>query len=166
MRPVAQPNYQQSSYQQPAYPQPTAPATQQGRRATRAEVKDKVFIPGLMMLILNGLGALGVIIAAGIIMLQSSLLEAGGGGDVGMDFQIALLAFLAVSFFFQAYVAYGGYELMNVRNYNTCFMAAILSILCTGQCLGMLAGIWALIVLNQKEVKSAMSLGSTKRFRR
>ena len=59
-----------------------------------------------------------------------------------------------------ALVIWAGVRMMSLRNYGVCMAAAILAVVpCTAPCccLGIGAGIWALVVLSRPEVKQAFS---------
>jgi len=52
----------------------------------------------------------------------------------------------------------GGLRMMSLRNYGLCMVAAVLAVIpCTAPCccLGIAAGIWALVILTRPEVKQA-----------
>jgi hypothetical protein len=58
------------------------------------------------------------------------------------------------------FVIWAGVRMMSLRNYGVCMAAAILAVVpCTAPCccLGIAAGIWALVVLSRPEVKQAFS---------
>ena len=57
-----------------------------------------------------------------------------------------------------ALIIWAGVRMMSLRNYGVCMAAAILAVVpCTAPCccLGIAAGIWALVVLSRSEVKQA-----------
>jgi len=57
-----------------------------------------------------------------------------------------------------ALIIWAGMRMMSLRNYGVCMAAAILAVVpCTAPCccLGIAAGIWALVVLSRTEVKQA-----------
>ena len=59
-----------------------------------------------------------------------------------------------------ALILVGALRMMSLRNYGLCMVAAVLAIIpCTSPCccLGIAAGIWALVVLTRPEVKQAFS---------
>jgi hypothetical protein len=58
-------------------------------------------------------------------------------------------------------VAFGGFKMMKLQNYNLAMAAAVLALIpCSVCCLiGLPAGIWALIILMKPEVKAAFTQG-------
>jgi hypothetical protein len=65
-----------------------------------------------------------------------------------------------VSLVINALILVGALRMMSLRNYGLCMVAAVLAVIpCTAPCccLGIAAGIWALVILTRPEVKQAFS---------
>ena len=78
------------------------------------------------------------------------LLELGSSG-VGAVFDLFAIAI-------SAFIIFGGYRMMKLSNYGLCIAASIAALVpCLSPCccLGLPAGIWALVVLCKPEVKAA-----------
>jgi hypothetical protein len=129
-----------------------------------AEARQQVNTPAILLMVVAGLS-----IAYGLFSLVTSL--TGGGipaellndpkfqefrpwmersqsfGAIGPLFQIAL----------NGVVLFGALKMKNLENFGLSMAAAIIACIpcCSCCCLGIPVGIWALVVLNKPEVKSA-----------
>ena len=93
------------------------------------------------------LNMMGVAMVAGAGEDPNAMASA-AGGIVGMIIGIVL----------NGVVLYGGLEMMKLKNFNLAMGASILAVIpCCSPCiiLGIPFGIWALVVINKPEVKSA-----------
>ncbi len=112
--------------------------------------------PGLAMAIAGFIGILlsSVGFAAGLYLVVEERPRA--GEDFVMGIFIAVSAVLGVAMF--ALIAMGGVRMQSCRNHGLAMAAAIL-LVCTIALLGLLAipfvpfGVWALVVLQKREVK-------------
>lgn len=147
-----------------------------------ANPKDQVNVPSILMLLTAGIGVLSGLVSlvqhlAGstafspemvqkymdqiqdpqaqqqIQQLMPLLQKLGAGGGAGGI--IWALVGLAIN----GFVLFGAVKMRNLQSWGVALAAAILCVIpcCAGPCycLGIPAGIWALVVLNRAEVKTA-----------
>jgi magnesium-transporting ATPase (P-type) len=124
------------------------------------DVRQRVVAPGVALMIvgiLGVLGSLGMAAFFAFMMIEESKRGAGGGPDAA----ITAVIFVLLSGFSLAacvVVTLGGARMRQCRNYGLAMTAAILaiaSIALFGLCSVFIIpfGIWALVVLNNSEVK-------------
>jgi hypothetical protein len=124
--------------------------------------------PGITLIVLGILGVLGAI--AGVLMnllgMGGNLAGMGGRESGGpMDQYITLmsgglgLVLNILNVFLSALIAFGGFKMRTGESYPLALTASILCIVpCTSPCcclIGIPVGIWALIVLMDKDVKAS-----------
>ncbi len=136
-------------------------------------VRDKLKVPAILLLITSSISLLnslwGLIMSSSSIQQMQDLLARSGQSDQfgplidslsGPAAGIFMVVFNL--FFLGLYVLclLGGLKMMNVRSYGLVMTACIISsIPCFGStcCLGMIPGIWGLVLLTKPEVKAAFS---------
>jgi hypothetical protein len=128
-------------------------------------VAGKVKAPAIAIIVVSALGILGQLVGmvmrlvgVGMNTMPTSNMSAeqarimnmmsGGLGVVGALLAVAIGAF----------IIYGGMKMMNLQSYGLALAAAIVIMIpCLSPCccLGLPAGIWAIVVLSNAEVKAA-----------
>jgi hypothetical protein len=138
--------------------------------ANTAAAREAVSGPAILLLVTAGLGIVGALLGLVVALVGSAAITAqqidqlnqmGLGGLVpllensssgGTVFrQVLVLALSGVTLF-------GALKMKDLRNFGLSTAAAIIAIIpCIGPCccMGIPAGIWALVVINKPEVKSA-----------
>ena len=115
-------------------------------------------VPGILLLILCALNVLQIL-ALGVVMVVDPGLRptAATGDDVGLV--VVLIAWFTSSLVATGLAAFGAYRMLQVRSYAWSLTAAMLALLpnvmiyCTP--LSVPVAIWALVVLFNREVRSA-----------
>lgn len=124
----------------------------------------KVKGPAIFLIVLGGLGALLFVLKLIFLVVGSAMVRPQATGNPDIDRVIGMfsggagLFFDLISLAGSVVVILGGMRMLNLRSYGLCMAASIVAILpCVSPCccLGIPAGIWALIVLAKPEVKAA-----------
>ncbi len=129
------------------------PAPPSGGAPGGVSPQETVKLPGLIMMIYGILAALCSFlpIIGGILNFLST---EDAGQLVGALYYVLILGLCGV-------VAFAGNQMRNLKSYPLAFAAAVFCCLpfCTGGCclLGLVPGIWAVVVLLKPEVKSAFT---------
>lgn len=139
----------------------------------RAQIQDQLNIPSIGLMVVGGLGILG-----GLFSLAMSALQFGGPPDLsplqeieGAEQFIPVLEAMSsgpVSLFLNllglavsALILFGAIKMRNLQAWGLAVAACILSMIpCFTSCccvLGLVFGIWALVVLFRAEVKAAFA---------
>jgi hypothetical protein len=144
--------------------------------ANSGSAQEAVNVPAIMMMVASGLAILFILF--GLVMNI-----AGGGNAAQMDKALsdpnlppAMKTFLKsmspggpmqyiislVQFGVNGFIIFGALQMRNLKGWGLAMTAAVLSVvpLCFNSCcclIAMPAGIWALVVLNKPEVKSAFT---------
>jgi len=131
--------------------------------------EDKVKAPGIILMVVAGLNLMiqlaqiayyGVIMVIGLSAQRSSASAGGGGGDE----EIFLVLYIAVMIVFailaiawNGFIGYAGWQMQKLERYNLALAGSIMAVIpCFGCCLlNMPAGIFALVVINDRMVKEA-----------
>ena len=124
-------------------------------------VADKLKGPAMGLIATAVIGSLTQIVSLLANVLGAGLGAMGGGdgggmlnlfsGGVGILFNLIGLAVAGL-------IGYGAMQMMKVTKYNLCMAASVVAIIpCVSPCciIGLPIGIWALVVLNQPDVKAA-----------
>ncbi len=138
------------------------PADKAARDATHADdtqaIRHRVWIPALGLLVAGGincLAAVGLVLAA-----VFSLLTKGFSGEFvtfGFQHGAARLVIVAATVTYAAFVLLGGWNLMQLRSRRIALVGSVLALLpfSPGFVVGLPMGIWALVVMRDKQVKAA-----------
>lgn len=133
-----------------------------GRLTNRQIVKKRLFQPAIVMILC------GVIAAPWLIYLTlMTTVSLGRGVPRGDDFEsyemhFVSLCILAILLLGCLMSIYGGIQLLNVRRYRDCLIAAIfMTIPCTSPVilLGLVIGGWTLLALLRKDTRAAFAEG-------
>jgi hypothetical protein len=138
------------------------------KRKRRTSAAAQVQIPALLMQITGYLGAgLSVIlliyrvVMVGTVMSQTSGAPGGSAyaAGAGVGLVVGVIVQILVTVAWCSVVIRGGQSMAQLHNYNNAIAGCIVAMLpCTCGCLmGLPIGIWSLVVLTQKDVKSAFT---------
>ena len=126
--------------------------------------------PAHALMAVAGLGIALALINLVLVLLGTSFLAAMGSSNGGLESlggsdKVGLFARMGSSIVQNllglvggGVILWGGYQMKQVRNYNLAMAAAVVAMVpCVSPCcwFGLPVGIWALVVLNKPEVKSA-----------
>jgi hypothetical protein len=128
-------------------------------RSSYSDPRKKVVAPGIALMIVGVLGAIGSLVAAGffVFVIIESANRAGGGPGDAITAGIMIVG-SGLSMAACIVIAMGGAQMRRCRNYGLAMAAAIISIASIALC-GLFSvvvlpfGIWALVVLSNSEVK-------------
>lgn len=127
--------------------------------------EDKVKAPGIVLMIVAGLNLMlqlaqiayyGVIMAVG--MTSNASNSTSGEEELVLIITIAASIVAAIfSIAWNGFIGYAGWNMMNLERYNLALAGSIMAVIpCFGCCLvNMPAGIFALVVINDRLVKEA-----------
>ena len=125
-----------------------------------SDAASRVKIPAIGLIATGGIGALLALLGLALNLLGVGL-GAAGGGDEG--FSLAAQGALGilqsvVGLAMSGLIVFGGLKMMKLQSYGLCMAAAVLSFIpFLSPCclLGLVFGIWSLVVLNNAEIKAA-----------
>jgi hypothetical protein len=120
---------------------------------------EKTNLPGLLIAITAGISILVRVVFLFLGLMGAGLAAAGGddGGNAVVQMASGLVGQL-IGIALNGVTLWGGLQMRNLQNYSLAMAAAVLATIpCCSPCviLGIPFGIWALIVLNDVQVKSA-----------
>ena len=129
--------------------------------------QQKVEGPAIFIMVMAILGILANIVSLGVNVLGTGVDAATGAAGGGMSDaqQFGLIAELVggvgiaiIGLLIQGLILFGSIKMKNLQSYGLSMTAAILSIICSSCCcIGIGAGIWALVVLADPKVKAAFN---------
>ncbi len=138
-----------------------AGATVDARRAVQA--------PAICLIVVGALGGVLQLLNLLSHLLGWAFTQPQSTGNADFDRMIELLSsgkvsavFVAIPLAMSLLIIIAGVRMMSLRNFGLSIAAAVIAMLpCVSPCccLGLPAGIWALIVLNKPEVKAAFETG-------
>lgn len=115
--------------------------------------------------LLVAVGALGIVLQLGLILVNILGLGASMGGQRGpgeigsfLFSGVIGIVFAAIGLLVGAFIVYGGLQMRNLQGHTLSIVTAVVAMLpCVSPCccLGLPVGIWALVVLLKPEVKDA-----------
>ena len=120
--------------------------------------------PGVFLIIVGALGVTLHLISLLARALHLTFAQPNSTGYPDLDNAMNLLAggagvaLSALAIGLNVLTALGGLRMIKLKNYSLCFAASVIALLpCQSPCccLGIPAGIWALVVLSRPEIKSA-----------
>jgi hypothetical protein len=117
-----------------------------------------VVAPAICLMVLGGLDIVLI-----ILNLLRTVIEiganAGRGGVPMASNTLGSIAATAIMLIFAVSILMGGMKMRQLQSYSMAMTAAIMALLPCGNCciIGLPIGIWALVVLNKREVKDAFS---------
>lgn len=133
------------------------------RTGRRARAESLVKGPALGMAVIGVIGLLFAIVNLVVYLASPNELPPGIQADKRSTYRAVLLGTsvitIVVQFIWGTVVTLGGYKLLRLEGYGSAMTASIFALLpCNLACLiGMPFGIWALIVLNNPDVKRSFS---------
>jgi hypothetical protein len=140
------------------------------RGMLREEARSRVNAPGIGLIVTGVLCILfGFVRLAQLAILLNAMPGGGGGNDEMLMIQGFTEGGMALlNFIFGALIIRGAIKMRKLESYGLALTACILSIIpCSGCCiLGLIFGIWGLIVLNDQDVKGSFMAGPQERERR
>lgn len=121
---------------------------------------EKTNLPGLFLAITAGISIAVRVVLLGLSMLGAGVVAAQGGEDGAMAAgqMIGGLIGNVIAIAFNAVTLWGGLKMRNLEGYGLAMAAAIIACIpCCSPCviLGIPFGIWALVVLNDAQVKAS-----------
>ena len=123
------------------------------------DAKQQVNGPGLFMLITAWLSIAAAIVSLIFtIFLNTALL--GGGMQSDEEAIIGIITGVpgnVIGIIAGIFIVIGATKMRKLESYGLAMTASILSILCCPCCVGIGAGIWSLVVLNNAQVKAAFA---------
>jgi len=144
---------------QTTVPQQYQPMPGQPMHVQPIDAKQQVNGPGLFMLITAGLSiAAAIVNLIAIIFLNTALV--GGGMQTEGQAIIGIITGVpntVISIIAGIFIMIGAIKMRKLESYGLAMTASILSILCCPCCVGIGAGIWSLVVLNNEQVKAAFA---------
>ena len=152
---------------------PSTPPVAVGATRPPGDPRRLVTAPAIFLIVASVLdlawsafSLLAAILGSGAGFMHRGRLPFQGSGDPGMDRILEILlgpvgmGLEVVGLLVSGLIIAGALRMMALRNYSLCLVVAILAIIpCTAPCccLGIPAGIWALVVLLRSDVKAAFS---------
>jgi hypothetical protein len=139
------------------------------RGVLREEARSRVNAPGIGLIVT---GVLCILVGLGRIAqfaYMLSAMPAGANDDIIMIQGFSLGGMALLNFIMGALIIRGAIKMRRLESYGLALTACILSIIpCSGCCiLGLVFGIWGLVVLNDQDVKGSFMAGpQEKRERR
>lgn len=127
-----------------------------------SSVEDKLKAPAIVLIVTGALNAAAclLMLLGGVANLANRTIPAFGSDSERMGYyfgQTLTYGCAALSLLLSPLVIYGGVQMMRGKSYGLACAAAVIALLPCATCcflIGMPAGIWALIVLNQADVKA------------
>lgn len=143
----------------PYEPAKTPPGVQPGNTGNASQM---ISTPAILVMVAGGIGILTAIVFLGLNVLSLGVNAAAAadqpGGIANMMSGTIGIVFNVISIATGAFIIFAGLKMKNLENYTLSMIGAIIAMIpcITGCCLvGLPAGIWALVVMNNPEVKSA-----------
>ena len=132
-------------------PQPAGPIG--GPEAGASDALEAVKTPSLLLMIFGGVST-----ASSCLVSAGSLMSYLSAGDPG---QIVATAWSVVGIVFNALIVFAGFKMKSLQMYPLAIAGAVFCCLpfCSGFCcvVGVVPGIWAVVVLMRPEVKAAFT---------
>jgi hypothetical protein len=128
-----------------------------------ATAKDAVNMPGLLMMVVGGIGVLNGIyslISGGNNPMAGQLARNPQAAEWAARVQSAGPVLAIVFILASAFVAFGGFKMRSLQSFGLVMAACVVAVIpCLSPCccLGIPFGIWGLVVMNKPEVKSSFS---------
>ncbi|HLW64097.1 MAG TPA: hypothetical protein VKS79_02180 [Gemmataceae bacterium] len=136
------------------------------RGILREEARGRVNAPGIGLIVT---GVIGILAGFGRIAQLAYLLSVmpAGNNDMMMIQVFSEGGMALLNFVFGILIIRGAIKMRRLESYGLALTACILSIIpCSGCCiLGLVFGIWGLVVLNDQDVKSSFMAGPQKKER-
>lgn len=122
--------------------------------------RERIAVPAIIIIVTGALG-----IPLQLIGMVMNIMGVGMGATSGQEGVANIMSggigivFNIIGLAVAGFLIYGGLQLKNLGNWTIGLIAAILSVIpCCACCLtGIPGGIWALIVMNKPEIKSAFA---------
>ena len=142
-------------------PSPRSPETMEQIERSRQDVQ----APAIGLLVAVGINLAVLLALVAIVTMQGNIFDRtmanpSGGGAVHTVVEPVLPYFvvLPVGLLFNGVIFWGATRMMQLRNRSLAITAAILALIAApGNLIGLPMGIWALVVLNRREVRAAFS---------